>query len=50
MTIDEAIEILDRSIYYIEWDYPMEYATALDMAIDALKAWKDADEHPRKFK
>ena len=36
MTKEEAIETLKLMQGQIEWDYPMEYATAIDMAVDAL--------------
>ena len=37
MTIQEAIKTLKLMQRQIEWDYPMEYAVAFDMAIDALE-------------
>ena len=33
----EAIEIIKTAIAKVEWDYPMEYAAALDKAVEALK-------------
>lgn len=44
MTRKEAINILTCGIAEVEWAYPMEYATALDMAIDAL------DQEPKRGK
>ena len=37
MTIQEAIEALKLMQGQIEWDYPMEYAVAVDMAVGALQ-------------
>lgn len=37
MTKDEAIETIKTAIAEVEWEYPMNYATAFDMAIEALK-------------
>ena len=37
MTREEAIEIIRMAISEVEWDYPMDYAAAFDMAIEALK-------------
>lgn len=37
MTIDEAINNLELIKTAIEWEYPLDYQVALDMAIDALK-------------
>lgn len=36
MTNSEAITALEMMQAQIEWDYPMEYAVAIDMAIEAL--------------
>jgi len=37
MTTQEAIETLKLMQGQVEWDYPMEYAVAFDMAVDALQ-------------
>lgn len=37
MTTQEAIETLKLMQGQIEWDYPMEYAVAVEMAVDALE-------------
>ena len=37
MTNQEAIEIIKIAQAEVEWEYPMEYATAFDKAIEALK-------------
>jgi len=37
MTTQEAIEIMKLMQGQVEWDYPMEYAVAMDMAVDALQ-------------
>ena len=37
MTIEEASEIIEVAKSEIEWNYPMDYAVAFDIAIEALK-------------
>ena len=37
MTYAEAIEIIKIAKAEIEWEYPMDYQIALDMAIQALE-------------
>ena len=37
MTTQEAIETLKLMQGQVEWDYPMDYAVAVDMAVDALQ-------------
>lgn len=37
MTNQEAIDIIKTAIAQVEWDYPMDYAAAFDMAVKALK-------------
>ena len=37
MTNQEAIDIIKTAIAQVEWDYPMDYAAAFDMAIKALE-------------
>lgn len=37
MTNEEAIKTIGIAIAEVEWEYPMEYAVAFEMAIDALK-------------
>lgn len=37
MTLEEAIETIKLAQAQIEWDYPMDYAVAFDMAISALQ-------------
>jgi len=37
MTAQEAIETLKLMQGQVEWDYPMDYAVAVDMAVDALQ-------------
>ena len=38
MTNREAIEVIKLAQAQVEWEYPMDYAVAFDMAISALKA------------
>lgn len=37
MTAKEAIETIKVAISEVEWNYPMDYAVAFDIAIEALK-------------
>lgn len=37
MTDAEAIETIKMAIAEVEWEYPMEYATAFETAIEALE-------------
>ena len=37
MTTQEAIETLKLMQGQVEWDYPMDYSVAVDMAVDALQ-------------
>lgn len=36
MSIDEAINIIDLAIEEVEWNYPMEYVVAFEVAKDAM--------------
>lgn len=36
MTKQEAIETIRMAIAQVEWEYPMDYAVAFDMAVEAL--------------
>lgn len=40
MTLHEAIETIKIAIAEVEWQYPMDYAIALEMAIKALEGQK----------
>lgn len=37
MTYKEALRIIDIAIAEVEWEFPMDYAAALDVAKEALK-------------
>ena len=37
MTNREAIEVIKLAQAQVEWEYPMDYAAAFDMAISALR-------------
>ena len=37
MTNQEAIDIIKTAVAEIEWEYPLDYAAAFDMAINTLK-------------
>ena len=36
MTKQDAIEAIRMAIAQVEWEYPMDYAAAFDMAVEAL--------------
>lgn len=38
MTNQEAIEVIKLAQAQVEWEYPMDYAAAFDLAISALQA------------
>ena len=37
MSREESIEVIRMALAQVEWDYPMDYAAAFDMAIKALE-------------
>lgn len=37
MTAKEAIEVIEVAIAVVEWEYPLDYAAAIEMAIEALE-------------
>lgn len=37
MTREEAIKTIETAIAEVEWEYPMDYAVAFEMAITALR-------------
>jgi hypothetical protein len=43
MTNQEAIDIIKTAIAEVEWEYPMDYAAAFDMAVNALEGQDDPD-------
>ena len=51
MTNKEAIGIMKIAISEVEWDYPMDYAVAFEMAIEALEKQipKKPKEHEDKY-
>jgi hypothetical protein len=46
MTTAEAINTIQIAIAEVEWEYPMNYAVAFEMAIEALKGnqWVSVEE------
>ena len=48
MTNKEAIETINIAMAEVEWDYPMDYTVAFEMAIDALE--KQVQKKPIKTK
>ena len=44
MTNKEAIEIINIAIAEVEWDYPMDYTVAFEMAMDALEKMKELEK------
>ena len=45
MTNQEAIENIRIAIAEVEWEYPMEYAVAFEMAIKALEKWSETSHN-----
>ena len=43
MTEQEAISIIKTAIAEIEWEYPMDYVVAFDVAIKVMEKAKDPD-------
>lgn len=43
MTNQEAIDAIKTAIAEVEWEYPMEYAAAFDLAVNALERQDDPD-------
>lgn len=37
MTSEEAIEAIKMAVSQVEWEYPLDYAAAFDVAIKALE-------------
>ena len=48
MTNKEAIETINIAMAEVEWDYPMDYTVAFEMAVDALE--KQVQKKPIKTK
>ena len=44
MTNKEAIETINIAMAEVEWDYPMDYTVAFEMAIDALEKMKELEK------
>ena len=47
MTNKEAIETINIAMAEVEWNYPMDYAVAFEMAIDALE--KQVPKQPKEY-
>ena len=47
MTNKEAIETIKIAMAEVEWDYPMDYTVAFEMAIDALE--KQVPKQPKEY-
>lgn len=45
MTYEEAIKTIKIAIAEVEWEYPMEYAVAFEMAIKALEKWSETSRN-----
>lgn len=48
MTNEDAIKTINIAIAEVEWNYPMDYTVAFEMAIDALE--KQVQKKPIKTK
>jgi hypothetical protein len=44
MNIDEAIKTIETARAEVEWEYPLDYAAAFDVALRALKKQKELAE------
>jgi hypothetical protein len=44
LSIDEAIKTIETARAEVEWEYPIEYAAAFDVAIRALEKQKGLKE------
>ena len=44
MTNAEAIETIKTAIAEVEWNYPMDYTIAFEMAVDALEKMKELEK------
>lgn len=47
MSIDETIKTIEIARAEVEWEYPMDYAAAFDVAIRALVKQKELVEYSR---
>ena len=47
MTNEEAIKTIEIAIAEVEWNYPMDYAVAFEMAISALE--KQMPKKPKRI-
>lgn len=45
MSIDEVIKTIETARAEVEWEYPMDYAAAFDVAIRALEKQKELAEY-----
>ena len=45
MTIDEVIKTIETARAEVEWEYPLDYAAAFDVALEALKKQKELAEY-----
>lgn len=46
MTNQEAIDIIKTAVAEVEWEYPLDYAAAFDMAIGALEKMETVEPTP----
>ena len=44
MTRNEAIETINIAMAEVEWNYPMDYTVAFEMAVDALEKMKELEK------
>lgn len=45
MSIDETIKTIETARAEVEWEYPMDYAAAFDVAIKTLEKQKELAEY-----
>ena len=47
MTNEDAIKTINIAMAEVEWDYPMDYTVAFEMAIDAIE--KQVPKQPKEY-
>jgi hypothetical protein len=45
LSIDETIETIETARAEVEWEYPLDYAAAFDVALKALEKQKELAEY-----
>lgn len=45
MSIDEVIKTIETARAEVEWEYPLDYAAAFDVVLEALKKQKELAQY-----